>query len=48
MHYETLNLLNTTKDKKPTYPNDDDDENEENRKQLVIVHTERWRGKVWG
>lgn len=46
MHYETLNLLNTTKDKKPTYPNDD--ENEENRKQLVIVHTERWRGKVWG
>jgi len=47
MHYETLNLLNTTKDKKPTYPNDDD-EDEENRKQPVLVHTERWRSKVWG
>ncbi len=46
MIYETLKLLNTPKDKKPTYPEDDEDE--ENRKQPVLVHTERWRSKVWG
>jgi hypothetical protein len=46
MLYKTLKLLNNPKDKKPTYPEDDEDE--ENRKQPVLVHTERWRSKVWG
>ena len=34
MLYETLKLLITPKDKKPTYP--DDEEEEDNRKQPVL------------
>jgi hypothetical protein len=45
MPYEQLQLLNTPKEKRPTYPEDDEDE--ENRKQPVL-RTERWRSKVWG
>ncbi len=46
MHYEQVKLLNTPKDKSPTFPKDDEDE--ENRKQPVLVTTERKRTLHWG